>query len=124
MLQPKFAQATEKEKPKTRKKAIYTGDPIVIDTPSLDSYLGKPPFDSDRFYQVTPPGVVMGLAWTSMGGSTLYVESQKVSSTGVAAVTITGTPSLLLCESLPLASLSPMQHLDYTSSSVVIFSAW
>ena len=85
-----FVQTAEKEKRKTRKRAVYKGEPIVIDTPSLDSYLGKPPFDSDRFYQVTPPGVVMGLAWTSMGGSTLYVESNKVSSSGVATLTITG----------------------------------
>ena len=25
-----------------------------------------------------PHGVVMGLAWTSMGGSALYIESQKI----------------------------------------------
>jgi ATP-dependent Lon protease len=28
-------------------------------------------------YEVTPPGVVMGLAWTSMGGSVLYIELGK-----------------------------------------------
>lgn len=26
-------------------------------------------------YESTPPGVVMGLAWTAMGGSTLYIET-------------------------------------------------
>merc|ERR1712235_136545 len=26
-------------------------------------------------YDLTPPGTVAGLAWTSMGGSALYVES-------------------------------------------------
>ena len=29
----------------------------------------------DRMYQDTPPGTVAGLAWTSMGGAALYVES-------------------------------------------------
>jgi len=42
---------------------------------NLDKYLGKPIFTSDRFYPKTPEGVCMGLAWTSMGGATLYVEA-------------------------------------------------
>lgn len=41
--------------------------------------MGQPPFSSDRFYDQTPPGVVMGLAWTAMGGATLYVEAARVS---------------------------------------------
>jgi len=28
-------------------------------------------------YDKTPPGVCMGLAWTSHGGSTLYIETIK-----------------------------------------------
>jgi ATP-dependent Lon protease len=80
----------DEKKPKTQRRAVYHGEPHIIDTEALDGYLGKPPFDSDRFYDSTPPGVVMGLAWTSMGGSTLYVESNKVSSTGTATLTITG----------------------------------
>jgi hypothetical protein len=97
-------QAPEK---KTRKKAVYKGEPVVIDSASLDSYLGKPPFDSDRFYKVTPPGVVMGLAWTSMGGSTLYVESNKVSASGAATLTITG---ILLPSGMLQCSTSGLQH--------------
>jgi ATP-dependent Lon protease len=44
---------------------------------SLEKYLGKPIFTSDRYYPRTPIGVCMGLAWTSMGGATLYVESVR-----------------------------------------------
>lgn len=84
-------QAEKSKEPVMRKRAVYHGEPIVVDQECLDKYLGKPPFDSDRFYDVTPPGVVMGLAWTSMGGSTLYVESNKVSSSGTPSLTITGT---------------------------------
>ena len=29
-------------------------------------------------YDITPPGTVAGLAWTSMGGSALYVESTVI----------------------------------------------
>ncbi|KAJ2015916.1 ATP-dependent Lon protease pim1 [Coemansia sp. S680] len=41
----------------------------------LKDYVGPPVFESDRLYEHTPAGVVMGLAWTSLGGSALYVES-------------------------------------------------
>ena len=38
-------------------------------------FIRKPPFTSDRLYEDgTPPGVVMGLAYT-MGGSALYIET-------------------------------------------------
>lgn len=49
----------------------------VIDiTPSnLQDFVGKPVFTHDRMYTETPPGVVMGLAWTAMGGSTLFIET-------------------------------------------------
>ena len=42
---------------------------------TLTEYLGKPIFTSDRFYPKTPTGVAMGLAWTSLGGATLYIEA-------------------------------------------------
>lgn len=43
-------------------------------------YVGKPTFTSDRLYEgaSAPPGVVMGLAWTAMGGSSLYVEAMAI----------------------------------------------
>ncbi|KAJ2493472.1 ATP-dependent Lon protease pim1 [Coemansia sp. RSA 2050] len=55
---------------------------VIPDSYSLDitagllkDYVGPPAFESDRLYEHTPAGVVMGLAWTSLGGSALYVES-------------------------------------------------
>lgn len=42
---------------------------------NIKDYLGKPIFTEDRYYAKTPVGVCTGLAWTSMGGATLYVES-------------------------------------------------
>ncbi|KAJ1675284.1 ATP-dependent Lon protease pim1, partial [Spiromyces aspiralis] len=48
---------------------------LLIDSAALKDYVGPPVFESDRLYETTPPGVVMGLAWTSMGGSALYIES-------------------------------------------------
>ncbi|CAH8642572.1 unnamed protein product [Schistosoma rodhaini] len=49
--------------------------PISVDSDNLTIYVGQPIWTSDRLYDsITPPGVVMGLAWTSMGGSVLYIE--------------------------------------------------
>ncbi|GAB5588921.1 ATP-dependent Lon protease pim1 [Umbelopsis nana] len=48
---------------------------VDITSESLKDYVGPPVFHSDRLYDRTPPGVVMGLAWTSLGGSSLYIES-------------------------------------------------
>ncbi|KAJ3007250.1 ATP-dependent Lon protease pim1 [Thoreauomyces humboldtii] len=49
--------------------------PFQVTAENLKDFVGSPVFTSDRMYEVTPPGVVMGLAWTSMGGTALYIES-------------------------------------------------
>jgi len=59
-------------------KVRYTGEPLVIEAAALKEYLGQAPFAPDRFYDSTPPGVVLGLAWTAMGGATLYIEAARV----------------------------------------------
>ncbi|MBM3199189.1 MAG: endopeptidase La, partial [Chlamydiae bacterium] len=65
----------EEEKKKNKSSAFKK---IVISEKNLVEYLGKPIFTSDRFYDKTPVGVCMGLAWTSLGGATLYIEALKV----------------------------------------------
>lgn len=65
---------TKKDK---EKQNVLTASFRVTPT-NIHEYLGKPIFTSDRFYERTPVGVAMGLAWTSMGGATLYIESIKV----------------------------------------------
>ncbi|XP_029055598.1 lon protease homolog, mitochondrial [Osmia bicornis bicornis] len=48
---------------------------INVTAENLHEFVGKPVFTHDRMYDITPPGVVMGLAWTAMGGSTLFIET-------------------------------------------------
>lgn len=40
---------------------------VDVEVENLESFVGKPKFSHDRMYELTPPGVVMGLAWTAMG---------------------------------------------------------
>ncbi|KAI7881016.1 ATP-dependent protease La [Lichtheimia hyalospora FSU 10163] len=65
------------EKTHEERKPLHVPSDIKLDitTKNLKDYVGPPVFQTDRLYETTPPGVVMGLAWTSMGGSALYVES-------------------------------------------------
>ncbi|XP_023179169.2 lon protease homolog, mitochondrial isoform X2 [Drosophila hydei] len=53
------------------------GEEFPVNADNLTTFLGKQVFSSDRMYNVTPPGVVMGLAWTAMGGSSLYIETSR-----------------------------------------------
>ena len=52
---------------------------VEVGKEHLSDYVGKAPFQNERVYLGdNPPGVVTGLAWTSMGGAMLYVEMQPV----------------------------------------------
>lgn len=57
------------EKTHEERKPLHVPSDIKLDiTPkNLKDYVGPPVFQTDRLYETTPPGVVMGLAWTSMG---------------------------------------------------------
>jgi Lon-like ATP-dependent protease len=53
-------------------------DGWTVNPDNLYEYVGEQVFTTDRMYEEPPHGVVMGLAWTNMGGASLYIESQKV----------------------------------------------
>ena len=42
---------------------------------NLEKFLGKEVFSAEELYKKSISGVVLGLAWTSMGGATLYIEA-------------------------------------------------
>jgi ATP-dependent Lon protease len=66
--------------------------PVVITSETLEKYVGKPNFSRERMYDHPPPGVAMGLAWTSMGGMALYIETVRIADgKRVAAAAVTET---------------------------------
>ncbi|KAG5949645.1 ATP-dependent Lon protease pim1 [Claviceps sorghi] len=69
--------ATEGETAETPRKALRVPDSVDVEIgkDNLVDYIGPPVFTSDRLYDVSPPGVSMGLAWTQMGGAAMYIES-------------------------------------------------
>ncbi|MCO5547620.1 hypothetical protein L7F22_001071 [Adiantum nelumboides] len=77
---------------------------IVVDDKNLSEYVGNAVFQSDRIYDQTPVGVVMGLAWTAMGGSTLYVETTSIDTgDGKGALQLTGQLGDVMKESASIA---------------------
>lgn len=50
----------------------------IITIKKVEDYLGKPIFSDEELYSKGVAGVALGLAWTSMGGATLYIEAQGI----------------------------------------------
>ncbi len=53
-----------------------------IEKDEVEDYLGKPVFHTEKLYNKNLPGVALGLAYTSMGGATLYIEARGIRSKG------------------------------------------
>ncbi|KAK4282721.1 hypothetical protein QN277_014065 [Acacia crassicarpa] len=77
---------------------------VLVDKSHLADFVGKPVFHAERIYDQTPIGVVMGLAWTSMGGSTLYIETTRAEEgEGKGALQLTGQLGDVMKESAQIA---------------------
>lgn len=70
----------EKEGAELNKKSSRKNQTWEITESNLSDYVGKARFTSDRLYEdgPLPHGIVMGMAYTSMGGSALYIETQGI----------------------------------------------
>lgn len=92
---------TKQAKQEVDDKAV---EKVLVDSSNLDDFVGKPVFQAERIYDQTPVGVVMGLAWTAMGGSTLYIETTKVEEgEGKGALVLTGQLGDVMKESAQIA---------------------
>ncbi|OMP09359.1 hypothetical protein COLO4_05554 [Corchorus olitorius] len=77
---------------------------VLVDNSNLSDFVGKAVFHAERIYDQTPVGVVMGLAWTAMGGSTLYIETTQVEQgEGKGALNVTGQLGDVMKESAQIA---------------------
>jgi ATP-dependent Lon protease len=77
----------------------------------IDSLLGKPPFQPDK--PLRGLGVATGLAWTSMGGATLAIESSQIHTLN-RGFKMTGRLGETMIESAEIAYSYVISHLkDY-----------
>ncbi len=61
----------------TLRMAEGKGDSFSVSVKNVQEFLGKPLFSPEHLYKRQIPGVVLGLAWTPYGGSTLYIEASS-----------------------------------------------
>ena len=55
---------------------------INISQKNLSEFLGQPIFTTEELYKKSISGVTLGLAWTAMGGATLYIEASGIKGKG------------------------------------------
>ncbi len=101
-------KTSKSKESKEKKEAVKTKE---ITEDNLQAYLGKPIFTTDRFYERTPIGVCMGLAWTALGGATLYVEATRVPGEKT-EMKLTGQAGDVMKESSQIAWTFLHSHVD------------
>ena len=89
----------------------------------LDGLLGKPPFYRDIYQGNEYAGVVTGLAWTSVGGEILFIET-SLSKGKAGKLTLTGNLGDVMKESAVIALEYVKAHVDKLGIDYRIFDQW
>ena len=74
---------------------------IVIKSDDLQTWLGPKRFYNEVSERITAPGVMVGLAWTSLGGDILFIEAAEIP--GVGQLKLTGQIGEVMTESAAIA---------------------
>lgn len=106
------------------KKAEAGELPYEKITPTeIEDLLGKPPFYRDIYQGNAYAGVVTGLAWTSVGGEILFIETSLSKGKG-AKLTLTGNLGDVMKESAVIALEYVKAHVDTLGVDYRIFDHW
>ena len=92
------------------------------DNKVIEKVLGAPRFDRDRFTDNSVAGVVTGLAWTSVGGDILFIESSL--SKGKGKLSVTGNLGKVMKESVTIAMEYLKAHAEIYELSSEVFDKW
>ncbi|MBO4827469.1 MAG: endopeptidase La [Prevotella sp.] len=106
------------------KKELEGDVPYDKITPDkLEDLLGKPPFYRDIYQGNDYAGVVTGLAWTSVGGEILFIET-SLSKGKAGKLTLTGNLGDVMKESAIIALEYVKAHIDRLKVDYRIFDQW
>ena len=105
-------------------KAMDYALPYLKITPKeIEDLLGKPPFYRDIYQGNDYAGVVTGLAWTSVGGEILFIET-SLSKGKAGKLTLTGNLGDVMKESAVIALEYVKAHIDTLGVDYRIFEQW
>ncbi|WP_140939469.1 endopeptidase La [Sphingobacterium lumbrici] len=93
-----------------------------ISAPIVEEILGAPIFDKDIYENNEVAGVVTGLAWTSVGGDILFIESSL--SPGKGKLSLTGNLGDVMKESAAIAMAYLRSHAEEFGIDYKIFDQW
>ena len=94
-----------------------------IDEEKVVELLGNPPFYRDIYQGNDYAGVVTGLAWTSVGGEILFIET-SLSKGKAGKLTLTGNLGDVMKESATIALEYVKAHADTLNLDYRIFDNW
>ncbi len=90
---------------------------------NIEEILGKPPFYRDIYQGNDYAGVVTGLAWTSVGGEILFIET-SLSKGKAGKLTLTGNLGDVMKESAVIALEYVKAHIDKLGVDYRLFDQW
>jgi len=105
-----------------RKVAMDEEYDINLKIEDLKEFLGAEMFNREKYQGNEYAGVVTGLAWTSVGGEILFIESSL--STGKGKLTLTGNLGDVMKESALLAQEYLRAHCDDLGIKKQTFDEW
>ena len=114
---------TAKNAASTDEETASKKDDMKITPDRLESLLGKAPFYRDIYQGNDYAGVVTGLAWTSVGGEILFIETSLSKGKG-SKLTLTGNLGDVMKESAILALEYVKAHAETLNIDYRIFDNW
>lgn len=94
--------------------AMEKADSVTVTEELLHEALGPKPFEREQYEETKVPGVAIGLAWTSVGGSILFIEASIHPGSG--KIQRTGSLGDVMKESV----LTALTYLKYKAADLGI----
>lgn len=105
-----------------KKVAMEEAYNVNVQIDDLEIILGKPKYNRDEYTNNLPVGVSIGLAWTSVGGEILFIETSLFKGSG--GLTTTGNLGNVMKESITTAHTWIKSNMDKLNIPIEAFKEW